>query len=319
MWRVPLCAIAIAGCGRYGFDEIARDAPVTPYDIAMPTCDAFAVTPVPTTGKVTGSIALGASQIEGTCAGAATDEDIYQIDVTVPNSKLQLAADQSGTKRLILYLRTDCAEAASELECDIEDGVGEDPLITRDVPPGRYFVVVDGQDDTLGGSYEATMRVLLPQGAACDAASSRDICGPSLGCMAGTCQPESCDSAFVLGGASPFTVIADTRAQPNLHGGTCGDGGDGGSRAGEMIYRLDLASPVSDLTVSTDSPDTDYDTLVYIRAGCTGTEVACDDDGAANNNSLATTGPLAAGSYFLFIDGFGPQTGLATVTITLTP
>jgi hypothetical protein len=313
------CAIATASCGRIAFDEVARDGAIVPVDIAMPTCDALSVMPVPTTGKVMGTINVGGSQTAGTCAGTATDEDIFQIDVTVPGSKLQLAADQAGTKGIALYVRTECADAPSELECDTQDGIEDGPLITRAVPPGRYFVVVDGQDTAQGGNYEATMRVLLPEGAACDDNNGRDICGPSLGCMSGTCQPESCDSAFVLGGSSPFVEIADTRTQPNLHGGTCGDGGDGGARGNEMIYRLDLASSVSNVHVSTDSPDTNFDTLVYVRAGCTGTELACNDDATPDNYSIVDTGPLTAGSYFIFVDAFGPQSGLATVTITLTP
>jgi hypothetical protein len=161
--------------------------------------------------------------------------------------------------------------------------------------------------------------VLLPLDAPCDAANARDHCGPSLGCIANRCRPESCDKAEVLGGSSPFVFVADTTGARNLHGGTCGDGGDGGSRGNEKIYRLDLAAGVANMRVSTESPDTDYDTLVYVRGSCDGAELACNDDANADHNSIVDTGPLAAGSYFIFIDAFGPQSGRATVTITLTP
>ncbi len=326
MKRVVLVAVVTAACGRVGFDANARDA--VPTDGSVETdasdaplataCSSLTVLPVPTTGRVTGSLTRGTSTTEGTCGGELTDEVVYRLDVTQPGSRIQIAGDEGPGDEVVMYIRTDCDAPASELECDVRDGVGDGPLITRDAPVGSYFVFIDGQSSVDTGMFIATLNVMLPLGATCDPTNARDRCAPSLGCMNGTCQPESCDSAEVLGGNSPFVLVAKAFQERNLHGGSCGDGGDGGSRANEKIYRLDLASAIANLNVTTAGPDTDFDTLVYVRAGCTGPELACNDDDSTLD-AVVDTGPLAAGTYFIFIDGFGPYSGTATVTITITP
>jgi hypothetical protein len=74
--------------------------------------------------------------------------------------------------------------------------------------------------------------------------------------------------------------------------------------------------------VSTASTLTDFDTVVYVREGCTGRQLACDDDAGGSIQALtsdATTGALAGGDYYIFIDGFSYNTGTADVTITISP
>jgi hypothetical protein len=112
-----------------------------------------------------------------------------------------------------------------------------------------------------------------------------------------------------------------TTGATNRHAGTCGEGNDGGARAPEVIYVLRLAAAVSNVQISTDHAQTNYDTLIYVRAGCRGLELACSDDidPDTNNRSLVSTGPLPAGDYHVFVDGFGRRSGTAEVTIVVTP
>ena len=90
-----------------------------------------------------------------------------------------------------------------------------------------------------------------------------------------------------------------------------------GSYAPERVLTLTLTAASAGITVDTDFANTDHDTLVYIRDACTGAELACDDDAGGNSlKAIATTGPVPAGTYFLFIDGFSAREGNVQLRIT---
>ena len=161
---------------------------------------------------------------------------------------------------------------------------------------------IDGQPGMTGG-FEASFQLLLPQGAACVPPTHALRCGPEPDCVLGTCEQAAC--ALAETHTASFTTTAVTTNGTNLHAGSCGQGNDGGSRAPELIYRLSLATAVSDVEISTVSGATTFDTLVYMRAGCNGAEVACNDDVGSDVHSDAHSGPLVAGDYDIFIDGLG--------------
>jgi hypothetical protein len=298
--------LAFAGCGRIDFAPLAVGS----------ACTAL----VPPGASVSGTL-VASSATSGTCGGDATSEDVYVLDVVVPGGDILAAADYMNEPASpVLYIRTDCADAQSELACDTSNGVADLPEIhLESVPVGRYYVFVDGRAT---GTYTATIQTLLPEGASCDVADTRDRCNGNLACTSGACMPSTCAVQQAFTGAGPFTATVNTTAATNLHAGGCGQGGDGGLRAPEAIFTVDVATPMSDVVVSTDDPATDFDTLVYVRSSCDAGEVACDDDSGSNGNSLtsvAHTGPIAAGTYYVFVDGFAYHAGTAQVTITLTP
>ena len=82
----------------------------------------------------------GPSQFVGTCGGRGP-EDVYRLDVA---EVTRLKAEVTGYDT-ILYLRTDCAEPSSELDCnDDHRQVSElGSRIERELQPGRYFLFVD--------------------------------------------------------------------------------------------------------------------------------------------------------------------------------
>ncbi len=90
-----------------------------------------------------------------------------------------------------------------------------------------------------------------------------------------------------------------------------------------MIFEITLTSPASDLVATTNLPGTLYDTLLYLRSACDAEEIACNDDiddgTPTSNRSLLSSGPLAAGTDFLFVDGFGDSDGAFELSVTLTP
>jgi hypothetical protein len=307
--------LLVAGC-RYHFDALAPDSD------APDVCAALAQ-PVPTSGTIAGSIGSGGGSQVGTCGGDDSTENMFSIDVPVAGAGLLVATDDGSTTiDTLLYVRTACTDAASEIACDEDGGTGE-PAADRieGVAAGRYYVIIDGQNGA-SGTYRGTAQVLLPASAPCVDAAPRDRCGPELACQAGHCAAAGCSITEVLSGASSYERIVATGAAPNLHAGTCGQGNDGGTRAPEVIYELTLPAAVTNVHVSTANAQTDYDTLIYVRASCAGSEIACDDDSGTTTvmiSSTLDTGPLAAGSYLVFVDGFATSSGTADVTIDITP
>jgi hypothetical protein len=331
--RTALVVCALAGCGRVDFAardaagraDVAGSAADGPPAVA---CTAHPTLSVPLTGLVSGDLAAPSTD-QGSCGGAATAEDVYAIDVTDPGTDLLLALDASDTtpSAIALYARTDCANTATELACDLVDGIDEAPEIhLTSLAAGRYYAFADG---VAPGHYDGTMQILHPAGAACVSDGARDRCGTNLTCTTAgsvsTCAPSACTIGQFLSGSMSYSLTVDTTTGTNLHGGNCGAAGDGGLRAPEVLLQVTIGSAVSDMVVSTDNTGTTYDTLIYVRAGCDSADIACDDDGGAGipplsgTTSIAHTGPLPASTYLVFIDGFGTKAGTADVAITLTP
>jgi hypothetical protein len=119
-------------------------------------------------------------------------------------------------------------------------------------------------------------------------------------------------------GALPAQLTVVTTGMPNLHAGPlgCSEGQDGGARVPEVVLQVVLPANVANLHVTTDFPQTNFDTLIYLRDACVGNDLVCNDDAGANNTSVIDSGPLAAGTYYLFIDGFAWRAGTAMVGIT---
>ena len=83
---------------------------------------------------------VGETRFTGTCGGSGP-EDVYRLDLT---ESVKLQAEASGYDT-VLYLRTDCADAATQLVCNDDHRVVPDfgSRIERTLPPGRYFLFVD--------------------------------------------------------------------------------------------------------------------------------------------------------------------------------
>jgi hypothetical protein len=251
--------------------------------------------------------------------GTGVSEAIYSIDVSA-GAQLLASADEGADADTMLYLRRDCADPATEVLCNLEFGMGDSTSSRVLAPPaGRYYVVIDGQT---AGDYAGRIQTLLPKGATCDPTNARDRCAPSFTCTNNTCVDAACPLAGTLMGANNYVRNVTTTNAARDYAGTCGEGNDGGVRAPEVVYQLIIPlGGVANVRVSTDSSMTNYDSLVYMRQfTCTGTEVGCDDDAIDGAGpSLFDTGPLPAGDYYIFVDGFGTRSGTAVLTVTISP
>ncbi len=90
------------------------------------------------------------------------------------------------------------------------------------------------------------------------------------------------------------------------------------STSPEIVHEITFPGELQSLTVTTDGSG--FDTVLYMRAGdCSAVDLVCDDDGGTGLQSLFTQNNVAAGLYFIFVDGYssaGTSFGAYTLGIT---
>lgn len=109
----------------------------------------------------------------------------------------------------------------------------------------------------------------------------------------------------------PGGRFTGTTTGTSLNSGSCG-----GNNAPEAVYQIVLTE-TSDVFVTTHGSM--LDTVVYMRRGCCGTEIACNDNIDNRNTSVINALGLAPGTYDIFVDGAGTAGGAYTVDIYASP
>ncbi len=217
------------------------------------------------------------------CFGAAPDA-AYGLPLGGPSDVLLVQRISSGDTGAV-HLASPACDEAGLLTCAFG---GTSPILTRkrNVPAGDYRVV---SETSLGQPAELTAFV-RPYAPA--------ILVPfSDGCADAQTIPSS--GAFLQGNTS--NVSADFSAG-------CDQGGGPPNGAKDQLLKLVLAAPkrvVLDMSGST------YATLLSVRQGpsCPGTEIPLSCTIGAGQNDSFLDLELAAGTYFLQIDGVGLATG----------
>jgi hypothetical protein len=130
-------------------------------------------------------------------------------------------------------------------------------------------------------------------------------------------QPASDRACAACDVAATFVTLPGGRFTGTTAGTSASAGSCGGGDAPEARFTLDL--PVaSDLFVTTHG--TGFDTVVYLDRGCCGDEVACNDDADGRNTSVLAAPGLAAGTYYITVDGADDNAaGDFTIDIYATP
>jgi len=127
----------------------------------------------------------------------------------------------------------------------------------------------------------------------------------------------SCTANALCNDAAIAVTLPGGRFTGTTSGSSTDHGSCGGDKAPEATFKLVLTQK-SDLFVTTHG--TSFDTVIYLRNGCCGTEIACNDDADNRKTSVLTARNLAAGTYFVFVDGAnGGANGDFTVDIYATP
>jgi hypothetical protein len=268
-------------------------------------------TDIPAGGGSFSGFTTGVSALSGCVAQTAgAPEKVFRWTPAV-SGRATLETCGTGTGfDTVLYVRSGGCGGGAEVACndDTTDcGAGggcassahHGSRVSLDVTAGQtYFVVVDGYEGSCGGaSGSFTLRVTAPAGS------------PPPGGGGGACASPT----LIPAGGGTFT--GSTTGASTL-AGQCSDVT---SRSPERVFQWTPArSGVA--TVDTCSGQTDFDTVIYIRrAGCTGTQVGCDDDscGSRGNKGSRLRPTVTAGvPYFIVVDGDDGDAGAFTLRVT---
>jgi hypothetical protein len=115
-----------------------------------------------------------------------------------------------------------------------------------------------------------------------------------------------------------FVTLPGGRFTGTTAGDSASAGSCGGADAPEAVFKIELTAS-SDLFVTTHG--TGFNTVVYLRrAGCCGDEVDCNDDADGRATSVLAERGLAAGTYYIIVDGASADdAGDFTLDIYATP
>ena len=148
----------------------------------------------------------GTSYLSSTNCGGAGSEVPYQITLDSP-AVLTATTDNGGsTVDTVLYLRSTCQSAASEITCNDDDGTAHvhgTSRITANLAAGTYFLIVDSATTATGGGFLLTMNLTFGSGAACTTqaeCSGTFVCKVPVTAPTGTtdkqCSTPSCSDGI---------------------------------------------------------------------------------------------------------------------------
>jgi hypothetical protein len=119
------------------------------------------------------------------------------------------------------------------------------------------------------------------------------------------CVPPCVDD--VLSGPRPISVGGSTTGRGNDQSGTCG-----GGSAADLVFHW-----VPDVTgqVQIDLEGSLYDTVLVVKQGCGGVQLACDDDSGLGLTSLVNVNVTAGVPVIVIVDGYGNGAGTFTLNV----
>ncbi len=135
--------------------------------------------------------------------------------------------------------------------------------------------------------------------------------GDDFACCAG--DNDTCDCPVDVSAGGTFSGSTSTAADDYQETGCIA--GSGGK---DRVFYLHLPASAS---VALSTSGSGFDTVLYVRSGsCTGTEVDCNDDETLGILTSVIEADLAAGDYFIFVDGYSSGAeGSFQLSVTITP
>ena len=127
-------------------------------------------------GSVQGSTEGAGDESSGSCVSDTGPEVVWRFTINEP---LRVKFHLTGFDT-VMYLRSSCTDAQSEIDCDDDGGGNGSSLITADMAPGTYYVFCDGYGSA-SGSYTLKMEVTC------------NTPGTIFDPVSGTCVDDPCD------------------------------------------------------------------------------------------------------------------------------
>lgn len=254
----------------------------------------------------------GANDDVQTCTyplGAFGSDVVYRLDVPAQASvSIDVQSSTGSSLQPVIQMKKPNA-CASDLSSDELFCAWPDPAdpsrVTRvlgDVPPGQYFLWVDG-DATTHGAFQLKA---------------------TLGTPAAVPANDSCANSIPLSANVP--VVADTRSASNDSSGFCGSGAESsGVFAPDVVFHFDNPSAATrTLTVIPDPYDGKLlRPVVYVRgpgsALCgslaQSSQVACGVGTTLGGTLTLSLPNLPAGTFYVWVDGVAQQSGRFTLKL----
>lgn len=240
-----------------------------------------------------------ANDSSGSCGGYGIADEVYTFTTTEPLDLTATVSTPSGTFQPALSLTQpgsyDATCKGSELSCAAASAAGGPAtLVDNALPPGTYYLWVDG--------YEGTGPYTL------DATLSRPAPGDS--CL----NPEPL--AFSNGAAGGTATVTDT-TEGLFHDSY---GGCGGYSGGDRVYRFTTDRPLN-LRASV-SGASGFQPVVYLRSGsdcANASQLACGRAATAGGTASITRSSLPAGTYYLWVDSDSARGGYTLTAQLDTP
>jgi hypothetical protein len=149
--------------------------------------------------------------------------------------------------------------------------------------------------------------------ASCDGTSCGFVCNAGFVPVNGACV-RTCDMNCAV--AATKVTLPGGRFTGTTTGASANAGSCGGASAPEAVFQLVLTQQ-SDVFVTTHGSK--LDTVIYMRSGCCGTELACNNDADGRTSSMFNALGVPAGTYEIFVDGAGSTGGAYSVDIYASP
>ncbi len=225
---------------------------------------------------VYGSTTDGTDHAEGSCVSAPLGKDVVYRFVSDVDGRIEASTEGGAIWPTVLYARTDCDVAGSEIDCQPEE-TSSPPRITADVRAGEpVYLFVDGANESAGGDFRLTLRM---------------VGGPGTDCE----NP----IPITVGADGTFQATGTTIGTLDDASGTCG--GDG---APDVVFRLDPTES-GRVRVSTEGSPIGLSTAVYARTACddAATEISCNAGVGGSAGSRLTFPVTGTDPIFIFMDG----------------
>jgi len=252
--------------GRY--DLLLQTVPAAGARARGDSCDNASSLSVGGAGTIDGDTFSARDDVSGSCGGAGAADVVYRVEVA--RRSLFVATLEAEEAKHLLILSGRCGDRSTEIACGRS--------VREVVPPGTYFLAVDGSSTEAFGRFTLkwAVRDVMAQTAACTAAS---VLFPGRG------------------------SIGTTAGAGDRFGTLCGET-ESGASGPDRVFKLVLARR-SAIRLSLTAT---FDAVVALRKTCAEPlggptpELACESETDANHH-ITLTRILEAGTYWVVVDG----------------
>ena len=253
-------------------------------------------------------------------SGADADEDLSSITVNFLDTNAKpMSIDLSGDN-----------DFASSVVLNVANGQSGKSFFFENDPTARFGTLVTKISavpaDAAGHVGPAVVATLAPQpvrnnGQTCDAqgftaCASGLLCSPGIPGAMNTCggalklQSDKCKAAPAKASTGSLAAWGAVSGV-SLWDPPAGCAPVTETNRPESLVTLDLPHGATTLTVSTATPETDFDTILYVMPSCASSSaqaLGCNDD-AQGSASTVTLSNVAAGTYTVVVDSAATQGG----------